>query len=325
MRKPRLHKRVTIKDVALKAGVSIGAVSRVLHGRASTIRVSEPTAEIIRQAAIDLQYKPNRSAQSLRSGRTKALTIASPFNFSLAGNPYYASLIDCIISHAGEKGYTICLSKGTMSESVSFEVSKGKFDGVIWLGAPKNIAEEEVARIHGTPQVGVHLVASDVPETVLNVKADEIQAILNYVGHLRVNDITKIGLFAKEGETDGLMSEANLKDLCKRLAIQFFSFKSLGEVPAMVQKAEVEAAVVWHLSDVHALTEMMKDNAKGSRKVEVCAIVTDADKSTSTIPGKHFALPMNEMCKSAVELLISKIENPQAVTSSIALAIPMPS
>lgn len=320
-----MHKRVTIKDVALKAGVSIGAVSRVLHGRASTIRVSEPTAEIIRQAAIDLQYKPNRSAQSLRSGRTKALTIAAPFDFALARNSYYASLVDCIISHAGEKGYTICLSKSSMSKSVAFEDSKGKFDGVIWLGAPKNIAEDESARVHGTPQVGVHLIDSDLPEAVLNVKADEIQAILNYVGHLRVNDVTKIGLFAKEGETNGLMSESNLKDLCKRLAIQFFSFKSLDGIPDMVQKSDVEAGVVWHLSDVHALSDMMKVIAKGPRKVEVCAVVTDADKSASKIPGKHFALPMNEMCKSAVELLISKIENPQAVTTSIALTIPMPS
>ncbi len=305
--------------------MSIGAVSRVLHGRASTIRVSEPTAEIIRQAALDLQYKPNRSSQSLRAGRTKALIIAAPFELSLATNSFYASLVDCIIASAAEKNYTICLSGHAMSKTLKFEDSKGKFDGIIWLGAPQNMADEEVARIYGTPQVGIHLVDSLVPEGVLNVKADEIQAVLNYVGHLRVNDLTKIGLFAKAGETHGLMSEANLKDLCKRLAIQFFSFKSLEEVPELVQKSDIEAAIVWQLVDVGSLTEMVKANGKGARKVEVSAIVTDADMSKSKIPGKHFALPLNEMSKSAVELLISKIENPQAITSGVALTIPMPS
>jgi DNA-binding LacI/PurR family transcriptional regulator len=324
LRKPRLHKRVTIKDVALKAGVSIGAVSRVLHGRASTIRVSEPTAEIIRQAALDLQYKPNRSSQSLRSGRTKSLTIAAPFEVSLTSSPYYASLIEGIISHAGEKGYTVCMYKGSMSESIKFEDSKGKFDGVVWLGAPKNLAEEEAARIAGTPQVGIHLVDSEVPETILNVKADEVQAVINYVGHLRVNDITKIGLFAKSGETGGLLSESNLKDLCKRLAIEFFPYKAMLDVPGLIQKSTIDAAIVWELSDPMRVGELVNANAKGARKVSVSAIVTDMELAKSNIPGKHFALPLNEMAKAAVELLISKIENPQAITSSVALKIPIP-
>ncbi len=208
---------------------------------------------------------------------------------------------------------------------MKFEDSKGKFDGIIWLGLPEKLAEEEKARIYGTPQVGIHLDDSLVTAEVLNVKADEIQAILNYVGHLRVNDVTKIGLFAKSGEANGLMSETSLKDLCKRLAIQFFSFTSLDEVPAVVQGSNVDAAIVWQLADVGSLSEMVRANAKGARKVEISAIVTDADLGKSKIPGKHFVLPLNEMSKSAVELLISTIENPKAVTSSVALTIPIPS
>lgn len=325
LRKPRLHKKVTIKDVAERAGVSIGAVSRVLHGRESTIRVSEPTAEIIRQAAVDLQYKRTRGTHTFRAGRTRALLIAAPFELSLATNSFNAALVDCITSRASDKGYTICLSQGATSKTMKFEDSKGKFDGIIWLGLPENLADEEKARIYGTPQVGIHLIDSLVTDDVLNVKADEIQAVLNYVGQLRVNDVTKIGLFAKSGEANGLMNETNLKDLCKRLAIQFFSFSSLDEVPALVQGSDVDAAIVWQLTDVVSLTELINANAKGSRKVELSAIVTDADLVKSKIPGKHFVLPLNEMSKSAVELLISTIENPKAVTAGVALTIPIPS
>ncbi|MEI8282621.1 MAG: hypothetical protein WCG75_09480, partial [Armatimonadota bacterium] len=233
-----------------------------------------------------------------------------------------ATLVDCIIAHAGEKGYTVCLSKGAMAQSLKFEDSKGKFDGIIWLGAPKHLEEEEQGRLHGELQVGINLVDSDVPETILNVKADEVQAILNYVGHLRVNDITKIGLFANSGDNHALMSEANLKDLCKRLAIQFFSYNSIDDVPSQVQSSDVDAAIVWQMVDSATAKEL--SSAKGGRKVQISAIVTDAELKGSKGLGKHFALPLNEMSRAAVELLISRIENPQAVSTGTALSIPIP-
>jgi hypothetical protein len=323
IRKPRLHKRVTIKDVAEKAGVSIGAVSRVLHGRASTIRVSEPTAAIIRQAALDLQYKLNRSSHSLRAGRTKALTVAAPFEFSIAASSYFAALVEGVISHAGTKGYTVCFSKRAMSPVPTFEDSKGKFDGIVWLGLPDLLPDEEAARIYGTPQVGIHLDGT-TPDTILNVKANESQAIINYVGHLRVQDITKIGLFAKVGDSGGLMSDILLKDLCKRLAIEFFSYSSAEEIPGLIQSSSIEAAIVWELMDLSSANELFSANAKGARKVSVSAILTDTDAAGSSIANKNFTLPLNEMCRAAVELLISRIENPQAVAAAIDLTIPTP-
>jgi transcriptional regulator with XRE-family HTH domain len=323
VRKPRLLKRVTIKDVALRAGVSIGAVSRVLHGRESTIRVSEPTAIVIRQAALDLDYKPNRGPYGARPGRTKCLTIAAPFEILLASSPYFASLVDGIVSHAGAKGYSVCLSKGAMSESLHFEDSKGKCDGIIWLGVPTKIDDEEAAKIANTPQVGINLLNDSVPASISNVKVDEVQTILNYVGHLRVNDVTKIGLFAKSGGNGGLMSESNLKDLCKRLAIEFHSYKDMSDVPGLVQNANLEVGIVWEIADSVKLSEMMKAHSKNS-KGSISAITTDVELKKHSIPGKHFALPLNEMCKSAVDLLVSKIESPVPVPSGAALTIPIP-
>ena len=325
MRAPRKYKKVTIKDVALRAGVSIGAVSRVLHGRASTIRVSEPTAEIIRQAATDLQYKSNRSSKTIRSGQTKSLAIAAPFEISLGSSTYYASILDRIVEYASEKGYTICLSKSLMSRTLLFEDSKGKYDGIIWLGTPALTTDpEEESPLKSIPQVGIHLGESNLSPDILNVKADEVQAILNFVGHLRVHDINKIGLFAKVGESTGLLNDLKLQDLCKRLAIQFFPFKSLDEIPAMVQSSSIETGIVWHLCDSDEVALVVIANAKGSRKVDLSAIVTDSDKRTQTIPGQHFAFPLDEMCQTAVDLLISRIENPMAIASGSALPIPLP-
>lgn len=55
-------KKVKIKDIALKAGVSTGTVDRVLHGRG---KVSPRTREKVDQAIAELRYKPNIIARTL--------------------------------------------------------------------------------------------------------------------------------------------------------------------------------------------------------------------------------------------------------------------
>ena len=55
---------VRIKDIAKKAGVSVGTVDRVLHGRG---KVSKQTEERIKQAIKSLNYTPNLAARGLAS------------------------------------------------------------------------------------------------------------------------------------------------------------------------------------------------------------------------------------------------------------------
>ena len=57
---------VTIKDVSNDAGVSIKTVSRVINKEKN---VSEKTKEIVIKSIQKLGFKPNKSAQSLRSKR----------------------------------------------------------------------------------------------------------------------------------------------------------------------------------------------------------------------------------------------------------------
>src|SRR5471030_1883129 len=74
--------RTTVKSIAEKAGVSIGAVSSVLNNRHVERRISVDTVEKIREAAAKLGYLPNISARRLRSGGGKnviALALITSF------------------------------------------------------------------------------------------------------------------------------------------------------------------------------------------------------------------------------------------------------
>jgi DNA-binding LacI/PurR family transcriptional regulator len=60
----------TIRDVALRAGVSVGTVSRVMN-RAPGVR--KPMREAVERAVRELGYQPNQTARLLRANRSRAI------------------------------------------------------------------------------------------------------------------------------------------------------------------------------------------------------------------------------------------------------------
>ena len=70
------RKRVTLADVAAKAGVSVATASVAITGRPSgNCRVSVEVAERIRAAARELNYRPNIQARSLSTQRTNTVAM----------------------------------------------------------------------------------------------------------------------------------------------------------------------------------------------------------------------------------------------------------
>jgi LacI family transcriptional regulator len=66
----------TISDVARKAGVGVGTVSRVLN---DSPRVSEATRQKVLQAMEELDYAPNPFARRLSLGKALTLAVIAPF------------------------------------------------------------------------------------------------------------------------------------------------------------------------------------------------------------------------------------------------------
>ena len=85
--KAQVKNVATIKDIAKYAGVSIGTVDRVLHGRG---RVSGETRQKIEEAVKQLQYTPNAVAQGLAANKKKFhLCFFVP---DAARNPFFADI-----------------------------------------------------------------------------------------------------------------------------------------------------------------------------------------------------------------------------------------
>ena len=80
-------KKVSIKDVAKEAGVSLTTVSQVLNDKRD--RFTTDTIEKVLAAKQKLGYLPNKNAQQLRGSKTKLIGVLLP---NLA-NPFFSTMM----------------------------------------------------------------------------------------------------------------------------------------------------------------------------------------------------------------------------------------
>src|SRR5258708_23050063 len=106
-------KRATIRDVAVLSGVSSQTVSRVINGDA---HVSKKTRQRVQKAIDDLNYRPNRAAQSLVTRRSRTLEIIT------FGTPHYgpSQMVANVQAEAKALGYNLILS--SISNTTSQEI-----------------------------------------------------------------------------------------------------------------------------------------------------------------------------------------------------------
>lgn len=129
-------KRITIKDVAKEAGVSVTLVSFVMNAKQLEngrldCPVSPETAEKVLAVAKRLGYKRNPAAASLRSGRTNTIAVI-PTDIS---NKYFAGLSRYIEDRSNLYGYTVLFGSSDENaaklENIMEAVLAYNVDGII--------------------------------------------------------------------------------------------------------------------------------------------------------------------------------------------------
>lgn len=104
------NRRVTIKDIANRCGVTANTVSRALRG---DTRISEATLKKVQQMAQEMGYIRNSLASTMRSGHSNLISII----VDDIENPHYATLVHKMSAFLKENGYnTMTLCTQTKSE-----------------------------------------------------------------------------------------------------------------------------------------------------------------------------------------------------------------
>lgn len=184
-------KRVTLKDVARAAGVSVGMASRVLGNYGS---YSEATRLRVESAAAALDYRPNVLARSLRMGRTKAVGVVVSNILSY----HWTTFIRGIESAASELGYQVIL--GTTADDPATELAylrtlqERNVDGIILSPSPQN--EPTVRKLieSGVPMVLLENYDASLGAPRINI--DDRAAAAVAVKHLIDLGHERIGIVA---------------------------------------------------------------------------------------------------------------------------------
>lgn len=118
--------KVTIKDIAKEAGVSISTVSNALNG----VNVLRPeTREHILEVADRLHYVPNLNGRNLKSKATKVIGL---FVTSLKG-PYFATLADIMFRECKRYGYELNIFVTWEEKSALTSILGKRVDGCVVL------------------------------------------------------------------------------------------------------------------------------------------------------------------------------------------------
>ena len=141
--------RATIKDIEKATGLTSATISRYLNG----IKVRQENAERIDRAIVDLNYKVNEVARSLRVNKTRIIGLV----FSQLNDIFAANLIHFTQQSLAARGYSsmMAVSNGLPEEereAVKFLIHR-QVDGIISVPITPHSGAYDAARQYGVPAV----------------------------------------------------------------------------------------------------------------------------------------------------------------------------
>jgi LacI family transcriptional regulator len=313
----------TLKDVANRVGVSVATVSYVLTGRGS---VSLDTRAKVLAAVEALDYRPNRSAQAMRTGYSQSIGLLLPD----LTNPFFPELAQKIENAARQRKFSVllvdCQGKKE-TEAEAFELLKQQgVDGVIWCPASDDVPASLKSLkcptvIIDRPIAGFDAVHSDYTEGG-KILAEYALSL----GH------KKVGLLSGPSEIEG--ARRRREGFINTAAAQPDKIEIVWdvEVPfstdlnqnAISQLKQNTASLIVAADDLIAVGAISALNELGL-KVPEDVSVTGFDNIpwTTVVTPKLTTVnqPIAEMGLQAVELLIGKISNPEQDIRTVVLDV----
>ncbi|MGW0121222.1 LacI family DNA-binding transcriptional regulator [Streptomyces sp. NPDC003327] len=175
--------RPTLEEVAARAGVGRGTVSRVING---SPKVSEQAKAAVERAVAELGYVPNRAARALAGSRTDAVALVIPETEArLFAEPYFLDIIRGVSSELADADKQLLLTLiRSDQERQRFEqyLAAQRVDGVLLVSVHGDDPLPDQVRALGLPAVLNGRRTED--ESVAFVDSDNTGAGRTAVAHL---------------------------------------------------------------------------------------------------------------------------------------------
>jgi DNA-binding LacI/PurR family transcriptional regulator len=167
----------TIFDVAKRAGVSIGTVSRVLNNRD---RVHPSTRERVLKAIEELDFHSNALARGLASQQTDTLGLIIP----QVNDPFYFQIVRGVEDAASEQSYSLLIAsqpRAATEHRYNRLFRRGHVDAMVLMGIEARPQEVQQIIERGVPVV---LIQQEIDKEIPTFTADNYSGAIAVSRHL---------------------------------------------------------------------------------------------------------------------------------------------
>ena len=310
-------KKVSLKDIAQRVGVSTALVSYVLSGNEEKGRVGKATAEKIRQAAEALNYQPNHIAKSLKTGKTNTIGLI----VADISNPFFASIARGVEDEASRFGLTTIIgSSDESAEKLKNLVDvfvKRQVDGFII--SPAEHSEETVSYILslGIPICLIDRHFNSVKSSY--VVTDNLESMRNAVTHLVQQGYKHIAYISYESNLRHMRDrEEGFKEASREIKSEIFKIHyakqhiELGDTIGEILAQDRVDAIVFATNtlSVAGLKYLRQHNVRIPKDMNVSCFDSSEVYDFFEHPITHVRQPIDQLAKASVNTVVELIKNP---------------
>lgn len=314
-----MERRVSLKDIAQKLGVSIALVSYVLNNKKEG-RISKEVAQKIRNMAKELDYRTNQIAKSLKTNKTFTIGLI----VADISNPFFSGLARMIEDEADKHNYTVIF--GSSDENAEkFDklidvFSNRQVDGLI-ISPPEDAEVQLTALLkQRIPFVLIDRYYPEIP--VSYVALDNFVSAYQATEHILTSGCQHpcminyhTSLFNMKERTRGFIAALEQHDIS-------FNEEMLKEINFGNEKTEIERAVQDALSSIKPADAILFGASSiadcGVRYINTLPVKVPQELSIITFdepvaldlfyaPITYIKQPLAEMGQQAIHVLLENI------------------
>lgn len=309
--------KVTIKDVAKAANVSITTVSLVLNDKADNI--SKDTVESVKRVCKELHFERNYIASSLKSKTTKTIGLILPE----INNGYYSRIASCIDSLLREKDYTLftAISNNDFEREMLLfkQMENRRVDYLLILPSSTSLSKKNASKLKkALDDISIDFVILD-RQTKFNCYTEIVNDDI-YGGSLAVEYLINKGhrrIACITGPEDVSSSDDRLlgyKNTLKKHNIPFdesliyigdYTFEKAREISKdIIKRDDIDAVFAFNDLSAYAVYDVYTENDK--KIARDLSIVGFDDNPLSVLISPSLTTirqDINEICKKAIEEL----------------------
>lgn len=276
-------RRVTIADVAALAGVSRGAVSKVINGTGS---ISPATAARVHDAVRKLNWTPNPAAVALRRSRSRTIGLVLNRPGALEIGPTSSLLISGIESVLAPRSYGLLLylvDQTPEDEAKSYRslADDRRVDGVVLTDSRYGDGRFALMRSLGLPAVLIGTPGDDDPVPHLDndppgAGVDDAVHHLLELGHTRIAYIggpdVRVQARARREMFDATMAEAGHRPIAS-VATEYSPESAAEHTAQLLDGGDPRPTAVVYGADPMAIAGVSAARRRGLRVPDDLSIV----------------------------------------------------